>query len=82
MKLSWSLGKDRGLRTGLCSEISSAGDRRIPVSDIVVDCSWELCAVRSAPSDDEGTGYTDMVVIMGELGSVWHSIADGVAMLR
>jgi hypothetical protein len=38
--------------------------------------------MKSTPTGDEGTEYTDMAVITGEPGSVWHSTADGVAMLR
>lgn len=52
------------------------------VSESVVDYVWRLCAVKSAPTGVEGAEYTDMVVIMGEPGSVRHSTADGVAMLR
>jgi hypothetical protein len=66
----------------LCSGKSSIGDRRMPVSDSVVDVVWGLCAAKSAPVGDEGTEYTDMVVIMGEPGAVWHSTAGGVAILR
>lgn len=54
----------------LCSGNSSTGDRRMPVSESVVDCSSELCAV-NVPSGDEADEYTVIVVGAGEPRSVW-----------
>jgi hypothetical protein len=54
----------------------------MPVSHSVVDCISELCAVKSMSSGDGANEYTVIVAVAGEPGAVWHSTADGVAMLR
>lgn len=82
MKLISRFGRDRGAKAALYSRESSVRDRKLPVSDSVVDCISELGAMRYVPSGDGADEYTDIVIGAGEPGSVWHSTADGVPMLR
>ena len=54
----------------LCSGKSSVGDRKMPVSESVVDCVSELCVVKFVSSGEGAEEYTVIVVRAGEFGSV------------